>query len=111
MPLARLVLALLLASVPVFAHAAEPRIALVIGNSEYASGPLANPANDAKLIAASLTSLGFDVIMRRNADQTSMKRAIQDFGSRLDKAGPSAVGLFFYAGHGVQLLSRPANSA
>jgi hypothetical protein len=32
-----------------------------------------------------------------------MKRAIQEFGPRLEKAGPGAVGLFYYAGHGVQL--------
>ena len=106
MLLVRLVLAVLIASIPVLAHAAEPRIALVIGNSEYASGPLANPANDAKLIAASLANLGFDVITRRNADQNTMKRAIKEFGERLDKAGPAAVGLFFYAGHGVQLNGR-----
>jgi formylglycine-generating enzyme required for sulfatase activity len=86
--------------------AAETRIALVIGNSNYASGPLPNPANDAQMMADTLTSLGFDVIARRNADQNTMKRAIQDFGSRLEKGGPSAVGLFYYAGHGVQLNGR-----
>jgi len=88
------------------AQAEETRIALVIGNSDYASGPLPNPANDAKLIGDALTSLGFDVIARRNADQITMKRAIQEFGSRLEKAGPGAVGLFYYAGHGVQLNGR-----
>jgi hypothetical protein len=87
-------------------HAEETRIALVIGNSDYASGPLPNPANDAKLIGDALTGLGFDVIARRNADQLTMKRAIQEFGSRLEKAGPGAVGLFYYAGHGVQLSGR-----
>ncbi|HXA36586.1 MAG TPA: caspase family protein [Steroidobacteraceae bacterium] len=87
-------------------HAAETRIALVIGNSDYSSGPLPNPANDAKLVGDALTSLGFDVIARRNADQITMKRAIQEFGSRLEKAGPSAVGLFYYAGHGLQLSGR-----
>jgi formylglycine-generating enzyme required for sulfatase activity len=87
-------------------QAEETRIALVIGNSDYASGPLPNPANDAKLIGDALTSLGFDVIARRNADQITMKRAIQEFGSRLEKAGPGAVGLFYYAGHGVQLSGR-----
>ena len=87
-------------------QAAETRIALVIGNSEYSSGPLPNPANDAKLVGEALTSLGFDVIARRNADQTTMKRAIQEFGSRLEKAGPNAVGLFYYAGHGMQLSGR-----
>jgi formylglycine-generating enzyme required for sulfatase activity len=87
-------------------QAAETRIALVIGNSDYSSGPLPNPANDAKLIGDELTNLGFDVIARRNADQITMKRAIQEFGSRLEKAGPGAVGLFYYAGHGVQLSGR-----
>jgi formylglycine-generating enzyme required for sulfatase activity len=88
------------------AAAAETRIALVIGNSSYASGPLPNPANDAQMMADTLSKLGFDVIARRNADQNTMKRAIQEFGSRLEKGGPSAVGLFYYAGHGVQLNGR-----
>jgi uncharacterized caspase-like protein len=86
--------------------AAETRIALVIGNSSYASGPLPNPANDAQMMADTLNTLGFEVIARRNADQNTMKRAIQEFGSRLEKGGPSAVGLFYYAGHGVQLNGR-----
>ncbi len=87
-------------------QAQESRIALVIGNSDYSSGPLPNPANDAKLVGDALTALGFDVIARRNADQVTMKRAIQEFGSRLEKAGPAAVGLFYYAGHGMQLSGR-----
>lgn len=97
---------LIVLSVAVLAPAAaqaEPRIALVIGNSEYDSGRLANPANDAKLVDEALTHLKFDVVLRRNANQTEMKRAIQDFGERLEKAGPEAVGLFYYAGHGLQL--------
>ena len=32
-----------------------------------------------------------------------MKRAIQEFGQRLEEAGRDAVGLFYYAGHGVQI--------
>ncbi len=94
---------LMLGSVAV---AAETRIALVIGNSNYTSGPLPNPANDAQMMADTLSSLGFEVITRRNADQNTMKRAIQEFGSRLEKGGPAAVGLFYYAGHGVQLNGR-----
>jgi hypothetical protein len=85
---------------------AETRIALVIGNGAYSSAPLLNPANDAKLVADTLTSLGFDVIVRRDADQATMKRALQEFGARLEKAGVDAVGLFYYAGHGVQLNGR-----
>jgi formylglycine-generating enzyme required for sulfatase activity len=86
--------------------ASAPRIALVIGNSSYPSGPLTNPVNDAKLMADTLTSLGFEVVLRRNADQPAMKRAIEEFGERLEKAGSDAVGLFYYAGHGVQLSGR-----
>jgi formylglycine-generating enzyme required for sulfatase activity len=88
------------------AISAETRIALVIGNSDYSSGPLPNPANDAKMIGETLSNLGFEVIARRNADQNTMKRAIQEFGARLEKGGPAAVGLFYYAGHGVQLNGR-----
>jgi formylglycine-generating enzyme required for sulfatase activity len=102
----RLALFALLALTSAAASTAETRIALVIGNSEYSSGPLPNPANDAKMIGDTLSSLGFEVIARRNADQNTMKRAIQEFGARLEKGGPAAVGLFYYAGHGVQLNGR-----
>jgi formylglycine-generating enzyme required for sulfatase activity len=106
-PVKRLTLLLALGILaPVVVQAAEQRIALVIGNSAYASGPLPNPASDAKLIDATLTGLGFHVILRTDANQATMKRAIQDFGASLDKAGSDAVGLFYYAGHGVQLNGR-----
>ena len=38
----------------------EPRVALVIGNSAYADAPLANPVNDARLMADTLRGLGFE---------------------------------------------------
>jgi hypothetical protein len=82
------------------------RVALVVGNGRYASSPLTNPANDADLIAATLRGLGFEVRLQKNADQASMKRAIEDFGAALDKAGPDSIGLFYYAGHGVQMNGR-----
>ena len=84
---------------------AEPRVALVIGNANYGPeiGRLPNPANDAELMAKTLGQLGFKVIKLIDADQQSMKRAISDFGTELGKAGPEAAGLFFYAGHGVQI--------
>ena len=88
-----------------FATAATPeaRVALVIGNSAYADAPLANPANDARLMAETLRGLGFDVIERTDATQREMKLAIFELGDRLEAAGKDAVGLFFYAGHGVQV--------
>ncbi|WP_395019024.1 caspase family protein [Dongia sp.] len=82
----------------------EPRIALVIGNADYADAiKLANPAKDAALIGATLERLGFEVILVTNAAQKPMQRAIVRFGDRLAEAGPNAVGLFYYAGHGLQL--------
>jgi formylglycine-generating enzyme required for sulfatase activity len=84
---------------------AEPRIALVIGNSKYDGElpKLGNPTNDAALMAATLKKLGFAVNIVQDADLKQMKRAITDFGTTLGKAGPTAVGLFYYAGHGIQV--------
>ena len=84
------------------ARAAE-RVALVVGNGAYQRiSPLANPANDAELMAATLRGLGFDVSVATDATQQEFKSVIRDFGRRLRTAGSDAVGLFFYAGHGVQ---------
>lgn len=83
---------------------AEQRIALVIGNGGYAKiGFLSNPPNDARLIAQTLRGLGFEVIAHIDADQKTMKRAVSDFGDRLEAAGKDTIGLFYYAGHGVQV--------
>lgn len=83
---------------------AESRVALVIGNSNYGSGIgfLRNPENDARLMSKTLRNVGFDVIERRNVNQREMRRAIREFGQRLEAAGGQGVGLFYYAGHGVQ---------
>ena len=80
--------------------ATEQRIALVIGNSLYSSGPLKNPVNDATDIAATLQRLGFSVIIKKNASQRVMEESIQEFGNKLKRGG---VGLFYYAGHGLQI--------
>jgi hypothetical protein len=80
--------------------ATERRIALVIGNSAYSSGPLKNPVNDATDMATALQRLGFQVNLKKNANLETMEGAIEDFGNQLKKGG---VGLFYYAGHGVQV--------
>jgi carboxyl-terminal processing protease len=94
--------ALVVLAGPVFA---EPRVALVIGNSNYGGdlGQLPNPANDARLMAKTLRDIGFTVVEAEDADQTQMKRAIQDFSAQLAAVGGGATGLFFYAGHGLQV--------
>ncbi|WP_395020924.1 caspase family protein [Dongia sp.] len=84
---------------------AEPRVALVIGNSAYQGGlpALPNPANDAKLMAKTLKSVGFDVVEAEDAGADQIKQAIAAFSKKLAAAGAEGTGLFFYAGHGVQV--------
>jgi formylglycine-generating enzyme required for sulfatase activity len=78
----------------------EKRTALVLGNGAYASAPLRNPVNDAQAMAGALKDLGFDVTLRQNLNQKEMKKEIQALGQKLQKGG---VGLFYFAGHGVQV--------
>ncbi len=96
-------------------HADSKRIALVIGNSAYQESPLVNPVNDARLIASTLRELDFLVMEHLDVDQKTMKRAIRDFGDHLDDAGREATGLFYYAGHGIQVNGEnyliPVNAA
>jgi hypothetical protein len=85
------------------AHA-EKRVALVIGNSHYKNvTPLDNPVNDAKLMAEALRALGF-VIVGGNAqldlDKAQFDTAIHGFSDQIQGAD---VGLFYYAGHGLQV--------
>jgi uncharacterized caspase-like protein len=80
------------------------RIALVIGNGAYTNAPgLKNPPNDARDMAATLASLGFEVSRGVNVSQREMKRLIREFGQKLKAGGH---GLFYYAGHGVQARGR-----
>jgi len=81
-------------------QANERRLALVVGNSSYVNAPLANPANDGRAMAAKLRQLGFEVMERENATREDMVRLSREFGNRLKLGG---VGVFYYAGHGVQL--------
>jgi len=80
---------------------AEPRTALVVGNGAYSYGALANPVNDAEAVAKALTDAGFDVALLTDADQAKLQQSIRTFGDKLKSKG--GVGLFFFAGHGVQL--------
>ena len=78
----------------------EKRIALVIGNGAYQhASALPNPVNDANDMAATLKDLGFEVISGTNQTKQQIEALIRQFGTRL--AVTKAVGLFFYAGHGI----------
>lgn len=79
----------------------EKRIALVFGNAEYGEkSSLKNPVNDANLMEATLKELGFDVIKRTNAGLNVMRDAVREFSRKLSQYN---VGLFYYAGHGMQI--------
>ncbi len=78
----------------------QKRLALVIGNSSYLNGgSLPNPVNDANAIASALQSVGFEVMKYQNVTQKEMKMAINSFGQKLSGY---EVGVFYYAGHGMQ---------
>jgi hypothetical protein len=81
---------------------AEKRVALVIGNSGYDKvARLANPANDAALMAETLKAVGFDnVDLRRDLKIADMRRALRDF---VDKAADADVAVVYYAGHGIEV--------
>ena len=83
--------------------AAQTRVALIIGNSDYANPnlKLTNPANDATAMQRALKAAGFETIVRLNAKRVDFYRAVDEFGTRIGR-DPHAVGLFYYAGHGVQ---------
>jgi hypothetical protein len=81
--------------------ASEQRLALLVGNSNYThGGSLPNPVNDIRAMKKALEALGFTVMKYENCTQREMKMAMDNFGSRLKGKD---VGLFFYAGHGVQV--------
>ena len=94
-------------SLPAWAQPeAARRVALVIGNNRYASAPLLNPVNDARAMASALQGAGFSVILKTDAGQGELLAALRDFGNRLKDGGPGTAGLFYFAGHGMQVKGR-----
>jgi len=86
---------------------AEARVALVVGNSTYVHAPwLANPANDARLMAETLSRLGFAVTLETDVTQAALRRALASFTDAVAAAGGDSIAFFYYAGHGVQLEGR-----
>ncbi len=95
------VAALMAASAPA---SAEKRVALVIGNSAYQhTATLKNPSNDATDMARTLRELDFEVIDGTDLTKRDMVKRIRTFA---DKVRGADVGLFYYAGHGLQVNGR-----
>jgi uncharacterized caspase-like protein len=94
---------ILLASSAAWAEAGQ-RVALVIGIGHYRNVPtLDNPTNDARAIAGTLQQVGFTLVGNApqiELDKPAFDSAVQAFGDTLIGA---EVGLFYYAGHGLQV--------
>lgn len=81
----------------------ETRLALVIGNANYDEGELKNPINDARLVAKTLKTLDFDVILVENIpDRRTFINKIKEFG---DQREAYDIAFVYYAGHGIQMNS------
>jgi hypothetical protein len=81
-----------------------PRGAFVIGNQAYANfEPLKNAVNDARLIAASLKRLNFQVIEGYDLSLAGMQALFDNNRDLLSRA--EAV-TFYYAGHGFQIAGK-----
>ena len=81
--------------------AAERRVALVIGNNDYQNiVKLEKAVNDANAVAAELRKVGFEVQAFNNVGQKKMNQAINEFVQKVSAGG---VGVFFFAGHGLQI--------
>lgn len=93
---------MLIAPLSARAQPGDARIALVIGNSAYAKGPLPTALNDAGLVAEALRTVGFDIVEGADLSQADMLRSFREFLGKVEAAGPNAVALVYFAGYGFE---------
>lgn len=100
---ARAILLLLALVLPwsVQAQPASARVALVIGNDRYPADPLSNAVRGGREVAAALRRSGFEVIEVVDGSKVQVEDAIERLRARLQ--GRHGVGLFYYAGHAIQI--------
>src|ERR1700674_1346601 len=89
------------ASPPSNSIANQNRVALVVGNRNYAQMPkLTNPVNDAERVADILKDIGFKVVMfEPDVSIAKFNKALKAF-KKVATGAEWAV--FYYAGHGLQ---------
>ena len=77
------------------------RVALVIGNSSYREGRLANPKRDAELVVSILRQSGFDQVdLKLDLTRSDMRKALSKFR---DLAANSEWATIYFAGHGIEI--------
>jgi tetratricopeptide (TPR) repeat protein len=97
---ARLLLGCSIAAAMMASPAVAAKVALVIGNADYANSPLLdNPLRDARIVAETFEKLGFETIVAENLTQRDFADALLKFEEALVGAEVAA---FYYAGHGIQ---------
>jgi len=74
--------------------------ALVLGNGAYPKNALINATNDAEDMSQKLSDFGFSVIELKNADKKSIDESVNSFRDNLNS---NDIGLFYFAGHGMQI--------
>lgn len=78
--------------------------ALIIGNAAYPAGSeLHNPVNDASDLGAKLKQYRFTTMIATDCTAEEMETKLDEFVASL---ASHQVGLFFFAGHGVQIDGR-----
>jgi hypothetical protein len=94
------------------ANAEGRHIALLIANQAYdpSVGALQNPERDIERVAGSLAATGFEVLpLVKDGTRVQILGAVRNLVSRLNEAGPDAVGFIYYSGHGVAEQASKAN--
>ena len=76
------------------------KVALVIGNENYANGSLSLPITDAREIGSFLESKGFTVFPYQNLTLSEMKAKITNMKNQVSQGGKL---LFYFSGHGSQI--------
>ncbi len=74
--------------------------ALVLGNGAYPSNKLVNATNDAEDMSQKLSDFGFSVIKLKDATKKSIDESVNSFRDNLNS---NDIGLFYFAGHGMQI--------
>ena len=81
---------------------AAERVALVLGNADYADRPLRNPHNDAADMAKLLREqLGFSVITGTDRTLRQTRQLVREF---IRASRDAKIRLFYYSGHGTRYL-------
>ena len=80
----------------------EPRIALVIGNTAYAQGPLKTPLADAGLVATALNSVGFEIVEGADLGQADLRARFREFLDKVQAAGPDTIALVYFNGYALE---------